>query len=349
LFHTVYFGESFDESKCENMCDNCADPMDHVEAKDEMLLLLRTVLAVKEKHQMKHVVNVLLGKETAEVKTYNHDELDMYGEGDEKDIAFWNSLIRHGLVQGLVHKEIETYGQLKLTENGRDFLKNPSGFKLFLERTYEGDATTVVTTGGRGGSSADPELMKLLLDLRKRVAKAEDLSPYIIFQESSLEDMALRYPTSIEELKSIVGVGAGKAEKFGEPFIELISEYVEENEIERPMDLVVKSVANKSANKVHIISNIDKRLPLEDIGRAKGLEMEDLLTEIESIVYSGTKVNINYYLDDILDEDSQEEIFDYFRESEDDDIRAAEEEFDGDFTEEELRLVRIRFMSEVAN
>jgi ATP-dependent DNA helicase RecQ len=248
----------------------------------------------------------------------------------------------------MLHKDIETYGQLSLTPLAAAYIKSPKPFKLFLEHSADDIDGSVIQVGGKG-NAGDPVLMEMLMDLRKKVAKKHSLSPYIIFQEASLEDMSIRYPLNMDEMTNIAGVGSGKAQKYGKDFIELISDYVEEHEIDRPMDLVVKTVANKSANKVHIITNIDKRLPLDDIARAKGMNMGDMIQELEAIVYSGTKVNIDYHLDDILDEDSQEEIFDYFKEAEDDSIEGAEGEFEGDFTEEELRLMRIKFLSEVAN
>lgn len=347
-FLLYYFGEEFDEAKCDKMCDNCAHPKESIEVKEDVTLVLQTVKDVKEKHQMKHIVNILLGVHNAEMKTYHHDQLEQFGTGTDHDKAYWNSIIRHCLVKGILGKEIETYGKLRLTEKGKKFLAKPEPIKLYLEKEFE------VTTAESGGPAkvaavGDPVLVKMLLELRKKEADRLDLAPYVLFQEASIEDMAIRYPITTDELTNIVGVGAGKSRKFGKPFIDLIARYVKDNEIERPMDMVVKSVANKSANKVHIITNIDKRLPLEDIAKAKGMDMEDILTEIEAIVFSGTKVNIDYYLDDILDEDSQEEIFDYFKEAENDSIDGALEEFDDDFSEEELRLVRIRFLSEVAN
>ncbi|NNK80748.1 MAG: hypothetical protein HKO93_04550 [Flavobacteriales bacterium] len=252
-------------------------------------------------------------------------------------------------MKGILKKEIETYGQLRLSEIGHKYLADPKPMELFLERKYEAGSSEIVIGNTKAGNAGDPVLMNMLKDLRKKEADRRELAPYVLFQESSLEDMAIRYPITMQELINIAGVGSGKAQKFGKPFIELIEKYVEENEIERPMDMVVKSVANKSANKVHIITNIDKRLPLEDIAKSKGMSMDDIISEIEAIVYSGTKVNINYYLDDLLDEDSQDDIFEYFKEAENDSIEGAVEEFEEDFSEEELRLVRIRFLSEVAN
>ncbi|NND94742.1 MAG: DNA helicase RecQ [Flavobacteriales bacterium] len=348
-FLLYYFGETFDEERCSKMCDNCANPKDSVEVKEDVVLVLETVKAVKEKHQMKHIVNILLGKENAEVKTYKHNQLEQFGEGVDNDPSYWNSIIRHCLVKGILKKEIETYGQLRLSEIGHKYLADPKPMELFLERKYEAGSSEIVIGNTKAGNAGDPVLMNMLKDLRKKEADRRELAPYVLFQESSLEDMAIRYPITMQELINIAGVGSGKAQKFGKPFIELIEKYVEENEIERPMDMVVKSVANKSANKVHIITNIDKRLPLEDIAKSKGMSMDDIISEIEAIVYSGTKVNINYYLDDLLDEDSQDDIFEYFKEAENDSIEGAVEEFEEDFSEEELRLVRIRFLSEVAN
>ncbi|MEM7163225.1 MAG: DNA helicase RecQ [Bacteroidota bacterium] len=344
-----YYGEYFDEANCNNMCDNCRDPKEKYEGQEYIELLLKTVEAIKEKHGMKHVSNILTGNETAEVKTYNHNELAYFGEGDENDDKFWNAVIRQCIVQGLLKKEIETYGQLKITEEGRSFMKSPHSFELAKERDYKGETDMDIVVNAKGGGGADDMLLSMLKDLRKKIAKEKNLPPYVIFQDPSLDDMSIHYPISIEDLTKISGVGQGKAEKFGKAFIELIKKYVEENNIERPMDLVVKSVAKKSANKVHIITNIDKKLPLEDIASSKGLDLPGILDEIEAIVASGTKVDIDYYIDEILDDESQEDIFDYFRESESDSIDDALDEFEDDFTDEELRLMRIKFMSEMAN
>lgn len=348
-FLLYYFGEEFDEARCEKMCDNCAFPKESIEVKDDVTLVLETVKLVKEKHQMKHIVNILMGVENAEMKTYHHQDLEQFGAGAEQEVNYWNSIIRHCLVKGILHKEIETYGKLGLMDKGREFLANPQPMKLYLEKAFEIGDQDSQTGGGKVGMAGDPLLMKMLMELRKKEADKKELAPYVLFQESTIEDMAIRYPITIEELTNTAGVGSGKAMKFGKPFLELIARYVKDNDIERSTDMVVKTVANRSANKVHIITNIDKRLPLEDIAKSKGMKMEDILTEIEAIVHSGTKVNIAYYLDEIVDEDSQEEIFDYFKEAENDSIEGALEEFDDDFSEEELRLVRIRFLSEVAN
>jgi ATP-dependent DNA helicase RecQ len=346
-----YFGEEFDEKGCSKMCDNCKNPREKIEGKDIVTLLLETILEVKELHKAAHICNILLGKETAEIKTYKHKELPQYGEGKEHDIAIWNAAIRQSLIGGLLSKEIESYGILKLTDAGRKFLENPTSFTILKEHDYSNsdDDDDIITKQGGGKNVADEALFKILKDLRKSIAKETNVPPFVIFQDPSLEDMATQYPITIEELQNIAGVGQGKAMRYGKPFIELISKYVEENDIDRPQDLVVKSIVNKSGLKVHIIMNIDRKLPLDDIAKAKGLKLDEVISEIESIVASGTKVNINYYIDDVLDEDVQEEIYDYFMEAESDSLEDAFKEFGGDYSEEEIRLMRIKFMSEMAN
>lgn len=351
-----YFGEEFDEENGPGakMCDNSRYPKEQIEGGEMVLLVLKVIQALNEKHKAKHIVDFICGNTTNDIKTYKHEKHELFGAGndfEDRDEKFWNSVIRQIVVGGLVWKEIESYGVLHLTDKGKQFLKNPGAFTLIKERNYDTDhdQSEVALNGKSQGSGADEALYKLLKDEVKRIAKQKNLPPYVIFQEPSLQDMAVQYPVTMEELVNITGVGRGKAMKFGEPMIELIREYVEENEIERPQDLVVKSAVNKSGFKVHIIQNIDRKLPLDDIASAKGKELVDVIAEIEAIVHSGTKVNIDYYIDDILDEESQEEIMDYFMESESDDIDAAFNEFDGDFSEDELRLMRIKFMSEVAN
>ncbi|NND76882.1 MAG: DNA helicase RecQ [Flavobacteriales bacterium] len=344
-----YFGEHFNEENCNDLCDNCKDPKEKYEGQEYVELLLKTVKAVKQKHGMKHVSNILVGNETAEVKTYNHHEIDQFGEGEEHEDKFWNAVIRQCIVRGLLNKEIETYGQLKISKEGEAFMAKPESFMLTKERDYQGEEDASIVVNSRGAGGGDDVLLSMLKELRKDTSKKVGLPPYVIFQDPSLDEMSLNYPTSLDDLTKISGVGKGKAEKYGKPFIDLINKYVKENDIERPMDLVVKTVANKSANKVHIITNIDRKLPLEDIASSKGLDLEGIIEEIEVIVASGTRVNIGYYLDDILDQDSQEDIFEYFKEAESDDLNDAIDEFDGDFTEDEIRLVRIRFMSEMAN
>lgn len=345
-----YFGEEFDADKCSEMCDNCRHPKEQYEGKEYMETLLQTVVESKQRHKAKHLINILTGTDTAEVKTYKDDELDCFGAGKEHDSTFWNAVIRQAVIQNLLRKEIESYGTLHLTEKGEAFLKKPTSIKLFKENDYS-DVDDANESFGRGGgkAAADESLYKMLKALRDQESKKRSLPGYVIFQDPSIEEMATQYPITTEELTQIVGVGMGKARKFGKPFIDLIKRYVEENEIDRAQDLVVKSVVNKSGLKVHIIQNIDRKLPLDDIADAKGKELEDVITEIEAIVNAGTKINIDYYINDILDEEDQEDIYDYFMESESDDIQAAYEEFDGDFTEEQLRLMRVKFMSEVAN
>lgn len=344
-----YFGEEFDASGCVDECDNCRHPKEKYEGKDEVKLLLECVKESKQRHKANHLINVLIGNETAEVKTYKDDKLDCFGKGNEHDEKFWNAVIRQSTIRNLLSKEIESYGLLKLTPQGEDFIKNPHSVELIKENDYS-DADDYSDSSGAGGKGAmDDALYKMLTSLRKEISKKKELPGYVIFQDPSLQEMASQYPITTEELTNIVGVGAGKARKFGAPFLDLIKRYVDENDIDRPQDFVVKSIVNKSGLKVHIIQNIDRKLPLEDIASAKGKEMDDVIDEIEAIVSSGTKINIDYYLNDMLDEDEQGDIYDYFMEAETDDIAEAYEEFEGEFTEEQLRLMRIKFMSEVAN
>jgi len=343
-----YFGEEFDADNCGNMCDNCHNPKERFEGKDQVRLLLKCVRQSKQRHKADHLINVLMGNESSEVKTYKDDQLDCFGKGKEFDEKLWNAVIRQATIRNLLEKEIESYGVLKLTKKGEDFIKSPHSIELFKEHDYsDTDEPNEIGSGGKG--AMDDQLLKMLRSLRKDLSKKKNLPGYVIFQDPSLEEMASQYPTTVEELTQIVGVGAGKARKFGTPFLSLIKSYVEENDIDRPQDFVVKSVVNKSGLKVHIIQNIDRKLPLEDIAGAKGKELDDVIEEIEAIVSSGTKINIDYYLNDMLDEDEQQDIYDYFLEAESDDISAAYDEFEGDFTEEQLRLMRIKFMSEVAN
>lgn len=347
-----YFGEGYDQDNCHS-CDNCLHPKSQIEAQDEVQLLLETVIAVKEKFASEHVVNVLTGKEDQTVKSYGHNKLDEFGEGAEQDAKFWTAVIRQVLLAGLLTKDIDNYGLLKITPKGKDFLKNPVPFKVTQDHDYdevEADDDEEPSGGGGGGSAADAELFAMLKDLCKKVAKQKNVPPFVVFQETSLEEMAIQYPVTMDELKNISGVGPGKAQKFGKPFIDLISAYVEENEIDRPMDLVVKSVVNKSGLKVYIIQNIDRKLSLDDIADGKGISMSDLISELESIVSSGTKIDINYYLNEVIDEDRQQEVFDYFRSAETDSISSALNELqEEEYSEEEIRLMRIKFMSELAN
>ncbi|MFT6996878.1 MAG: ATP-dependent DNA helicase RecQ [Cryomorphaceae bacterium] len=341
-----YFGEEFDSDGCEEMCDNCRHPKERFEGKDQIKQLLECVKESKQRHKASHLINIMVGNETVEVKTYKDDGLECFGAGQDQDEKFWNAVIRQSTIRSLLSKEIETYGILKLTEKGEDFIKKPFSIELIKENDYSG-VDDVSDGGGKG--AMDDRLYKMLISLRKEISKKKELPEYVLFQEASLQEMAGQYPITTEELTNIVGVGAGKARKFGAPFLDLIKRYVDENEIDRAQDLVVKSIVNKSGLKVHIIQNIDRKLPLEDIARAKGKEMNDVIDEIEAIVGSGTKINIDYYLNDMFDEEEQQEVYDYFLEAESDKIGAAYDEFDGDYTEEQLRLIRIKFMSEVAN
>ncbi len=351
-----YFGEDYKEDNCSGMCDNCRHPKVKVNATDDVALVVETVKAVKEKFKAKHIEQVLLGITTATVKSYKHDELEEFGKGVEegKDEMWWNAVIRTAVVENLLSKDIENYGLLKLTKAGKAFIEKPYEIMVSRDHTYEDTETDdddVIAAGGKqSGGGADTQLYAMLKDLCKTIARQKNLPPYVVFQETSLEEMAIQYPTSMDELMRITGVGSGKAAKFGKPFIELIARYVEENEIERPQDLVVKSIVNKSGLKVHIIQSIDRKLDLVDVAGAKGLKIDDVISEIESIVHSGTRVNINYYIDQVVDSEKQGEIVDYFRESDNDSISEAIKELgEDDFSEEEIRLVRIKFISEFGN
>jgi len=343
-----YFGEEYDEKNCSAMCDNCRDPKEKIEGKEYVLHLLNSIEALKETQKSRHYCAFLAGTNNSDIKAYKHDHLPLFGVGKDQTEHFWNAVIRQCTVTGLISKDIESYGVLKLTDVGKKFMQSPTSFQLIKERDYLViDDEPVITN--TGGSAFDEALYDQLLDLRKSLSKQKNIPPFVIFQEPSLKDMCFQYPITIEELTNIQGVGNGKATRFGSPFISLIKDYVSQNEIERPQDLVVKSVVNKSGLKVQMIQNIDRKLPLEDIGRAQGKSVDEVIAEIEAIVTSGTRVNINYYIDDILDQEVQEEIYEYFSEAETDDLSAAYEEFEGDYSEEELRLMWIKFMSEMAN
>jgi ATP-dependent DNA helicase RecQ len=345
-----YFGEKYESDNC-NSCDNCLHPKPLIEAQDEMSLLLETILAVKEKHQAEHIVNILIGQLDQQVKNYKHNALEVFAEGVEQGERFWTTLIRQSILAGLLTKDIDNYGLLKVSDEGQSFLKNPTSFKIAIDSKFEdADADEDDETGAGGGGAADEQLFEMLKTLRKNVAKQKNLPPFVVFQDPSLEEMATNYPITIDELKNITGVGTGKASKYGKPFIELIKKYVDENEIDRPDDMVVKSVVNKSGLKVHIIQNIDRRISLDDMAKSKGLKLEDIIGEIESIVASGTRVDIQYYINEVIDEERLEEVFDYFRTAENDTIEAAINEMgENEYTVDEIRLIRIKFMSEVAN
>lgn len=346
-----YFGEEFDEVNGEgaDMDDNVRNPKKKVEAKDQVVLLLKTVRDTKELYKSKEIIFTLIGKINAVIKAHKTDAQPFFGKGNDHDEKYWMALIRQVLVDGLLSKDIETYGVLKLSEKGADFIKNPVSFLMSEDHEYSETDDETVVTAAKSSGTADEALMTMLIDLRKKVAKKLGVPPFVVFQEPSLEDMALKYPITIDELSNVHGVGEGKAKKYGKEFVELIARYVEDNDIMRPDDLVVKSTGANSALKLYIIQNIDRKLPLDDIAKSKGLDMDALLKEMEQIVYSGTKLNIKYWIDEILDDDQQEEIHDYFMESHSDKIQDALNEFDGDYDTEELRLMRIKFISEVAN
>jgi len=342
-----YFGEVYKEENCGN-CDNCLNPKKQVEAKELLSTVIETVIALKEKFKADHVVDVILGKSTNEIQAYNHDDLEVYGCGTDEEDKTWHAVIRQALIAGYLDKDIENYGLLKVTPSGRKFLDKPVSFKITTDNDFE---ETEEETPLRGGASCavDPGLFSMLKDLRKKIAKKLELPPYVIFQDPSLEAMATTYPVTVDELINIPGVGAGKAKRYGEEFIKLIKKHVVENEIDRPEDLRVRTVANKSKIKVSIIQSIDRKIALDDIALSKGMEFADLLDEVEAIVYSGTKINIDYFLDEIMDEDHVEDIFDYFKEAETDDLEEAIKELGIEYPEEEIRLVRIKFLSELAN
>lgn len=344
-----YFGEEYTEENCGN-CDNCLNPKKQVEAKELLVTVLETVLALKEKFKAEYVINVLLGKENSEIESYEHQDLELFGCGVDEDEKTWNSVIRQAMIAGYLDKDIENYGLLKITPEGKKFLQKPVSFKIAKDNDFdEDDESPEAPIRGGATSAVDPVLYSIMKDLRKKLAKKLDVPPYVIFQDPSLEAMATTYPVTLDELQNIPGVGAGKAKRYGEDFIAIIKRHVEENEIERPEDLRIRTVANKSKIKVYIVQSIDRKVALDDIALTKGLEFIELLDEIEAIVYSGTKINIDYFLDEIMDEDHVEDIYLYFKESETDNLEDAIKELGNDYTEEEIRLVRIKFLSEMAN
>ncbi|NOR75664.1 MAG: DNA helicase RecQ [Draconibacterium sp.] len=346
-----YFGEHYKLDNCGN-CDNCLNPKEQIEAMDEVVRSLKTMLEVNEKYKADHVANILIGNRTAAIKSFKHDTLRCFGTGKDHDERFWNAVFRQSMVAGIINKDIENYGLLKVTQKGHDFIANPTRFMLVKNHEYEEEDSSGNSHGGApsGGASGDPQLFSILKDLRKKIAKKHDLPPFVIFQDPSLSDMSIQYPITSEELQHIQGVGQGKAKRYGKDFVALIKRYVEENEIERPEDLVVKTVANKSKLKVFIIQSIDRKISFEDIANSKGVEVKDVISEVEAIVNSGTRLNIDYYINDILDEDHQDEIFDYFREAEVDSVQDALDELGEDeYTEEDIRLIRIKFFSDLGN
>ena len=344
-----YFGETFDEKGCNEFCDNCKHPREKREGKEYVHMLLKAITTLSEMHKSKHYCAFLSGHVTADIKSYRHDQLEGFGEGEDRDEHFWNAVTRQAIVAGLISKDIETYGIVKITDKGLDFIKNPVSFLMSEDHEYSESEDDAIVSAASSSGTADEALMAMLRELRKKEAKNLGVPPFVVFQDPSLEDMALKYPISLDELTNIHGVGEGKAKKYGAPFVALISRYVEDNDIIRPDDLVVKSTGVNSANKLYIIQNIDRKLSLDDIASAKGMSMDDLIKEMEQIVYSGTKLNIKYWIDDMLDDDQQEEIHEYFMESDSDKIEDALKEFDGEYDIDELRLMRIKFISEVAN
>lgn len=342
-----YFGEEYGEENCGN-CDNCLNPKKQVEAQDLLCAVLETVIALKEKFKADHVIDVLLGKETTEVLSYHQEDLEVFGCGQGEEEKTWSAVIRQALIAGYLDKDIENYGLLKVTKAGHAFLKKPVSFKIVEDNDFD-DVEEEVPMKGGATCAVDPTLYAILKDLRKKIAKKLELPPYVIFQDPSLEAMATTYPVTIEELQNIPGVGAGKAKRYGEEFIKVIKMHCDENEIERPEDLRVRTVANKSKMKVSIIQGIDRKIALDELAESKGLEFTDLLDEVEAIVYSGTKINIDYFLQEVMDDDHIYDIFEYFKEADSDDLEAAIEELGRDYTEEEIRLVRIKFLSEMGN
>ena len=352
-----YFGEDYPQDNC-GMCDNCLYPKKQFDGHEEMCIVIELILSLKEAFKADHLANILSGVNNSIIKSYNHHHHELFGFGRDKGVRFWNAVIRQGLVLHLLDKDIERYGLISVTMAGREFYEHPTELLLTEDREFvdgeDDDDDEVLPGAGKhsqnAGGGGDQQLLAMLKDVRKDISRKQGLPAWVIFSDPSLEDMSIQYPVTVDELKACQGVGEGKARKFGKPFIELIAKYVEENEIERPDDFVVKSVVNRSANKVFIIQSIDRRLPFEDIARTKDMELDELLTEIESIVASGTRLNIDYYIRQTIDDDKLDDIYDYFHdEAESDSVIDALKELGGDYTEEEVRLVRIKFLSEVGN
>ncbi len=343
-----YFDEEYTDDNCGN-CDNCLNPKKQVEAQDSLCAVIEAIIAVKENFKQDYIIDILLGKETSEVLDHKHEDLEVFGSGQGDDERWWNAVIRQALIAGYLTKDVDNYGLLKVTADGRKFLKKPSSFKIVEDNEFDDEEVEDMPMRSGASCAVDPGLFSMLKDLRKKMSKKLDVPPYVIFQDPSLEAMATIYPVTLEELQNIPGVGAGKAKRYGKEFCELIKKHCEENEIDRPEDMRVRTVANKSKLKVSIIQSIDRKVALDDIANAKGIDFQELLDEIEAIVYSGTKLNIDYFLDEIMDEDHMQDIYDYFKESTTDKIDDAMDELGSDYTEEEIRLVRIKFISEMAN
>ena len=349
-----YFGETYETGNC-GACDNCLHPKKQFDGREEMSMVIELIQTLPERFKLEHLANILAGEMNSIIKSYKHDKLELYGAGKDHSVKFWCAVIHQGLILHLLHKDIESYGLISVTEDGKEFFNSPYQLMLTEEREFsegedDDDDVAAAAAAARGGGGGDPQLLAMLKDLRKDVAKKLRLQPWVIFGDPSLEDMSIMYPITVDELKNCQGVGEGKARKFGKEFLQLITKYVEDNEIERPDDFVMKSMVNKSVNKVYIIQSIDRKIPLEDIADAKGMEMEELMDEIEAIVYSGTKLNLDYYIEQTLDEDVIDEIFNYFHdEAESDSLADAMEDLRDDYDELEVRLVRIKFLCEVAN
>ena len=348
-----YFGESYHVENC-GACDNCLHPKKQFDGREEMALVIELIQTLPERFKMEHLSNILVGEMNSIIKSYHHDRLELFGAGKEHTVRFWNAVIHQGLVAKLLFKDIEAYGLLSVTDAGKAFLENPYQLMLTEDREFvegdDDDDDAPIGAAARGGGGGDEQLLSMLKDLRKDLGRRLKLQPWVIFSDPSLEDMSIMYPVTVEELKNCQGVGEGKARKFGKEFLALIEKYVQENDIVRPDDFVVKSIVNKSANKVYIIQNIDRKMPLDDIASAKGLEMEELMDEIEGIVMSGTKLNLDYYIEQTLDEDVIEEIYDYFmEEAESESLEGAMKDLSSDYDEMEVRLVRVKFLCEVAN
>ena len=341
-----YFGEEYPKDNCEN-CDNCLHPKEKREAKDALVIVLKAVLVVKENFRQDYIVDFVKGRPTDDITSHHHDELEEFGAGEDEDPKIWNPVIRQALIAGYLRKEVENYGLLKVTAAGKRFLQNPHSFMIVEDTEFSDvdldDGADIV------GSALDPVLLAMLKDLRRKMAKKMQLPTYVIFQDISLEQMATMYPVTLQELQNIQGVGAGKAKRYGQPFCDVIKAHCEENEIERPEEMRVRTVAKKSMLKVKIIQSIDRQVALDDIANAQGLDFDELLTEVEAIVYSGTRLNIDYFLEEVMDDDHVDDIYDYFRESETDNLDAAQDELGPDYSEDEIRLVRIKFLSEMAN
>ena len=341
-----YFGEEYAKCNC-GMCDNCLHPKTKIEGKDYLLTILKAVKELKENFRQEYVIDFVKGRATDDQKDHKHDELDDFGAGEDEDPKIWNPVVRQALLAGYLKKDVDNYGLLKLTAAGKRFMKSPESFMIVMDTEFKDEESDEEPMSGT--AVLDPTLFSMLKSLRKKVAHKLDIPPYVIFQDVSLEQMAMMYPVNEQELQNIQGVGAGKAKRYGREFYELIKSYCEENNIERPEELRVRTVAKKSMQKVKIIQSIDRQLPLDDIASAEGLDFDDLLYKVEEIVYSGTKLNIDYFLEDVYDEDQIDDVYDYFMSSETDDIEAAMEDLDGEYSEELIRLVRIKFLSEMAN